>query len=218
MKQKIIDGLLKLDPENDNHWTDEGLPKITALKFSVGSNLTRDDVNEVAPNFTRSNPVFEEVQYEELSSKETEQTQEVFYDNQSESGDEVIADANEAQENTSTIGELTVRVNCDVDTLFSMLGKDLPQVNIEEQTERELKDLEEQLRNGMTADNILLSAVSQLIETRSKLHADVVEEIERRKPKSHLADQLSSFRDAMTGLQHVVNNPRMVVRNGIKTR
>lgn len=215
MKQKIIDGLLKLDPENDNHWTDEGLPKITALKFSVGSNLTRDDVNEVAPNFTRSNPVFEEVQNEELSADVPQEKQN---EQEYEEGEEVLASAGETQEDTSRIGELTVRVNCDVDTLFSMLGKDLPQVNIEQQTEKELRDLEEQLRDGMTADNILLSAVSQLIETRSKLHANVVEELDRRKPKSHLADQLSSFRDTMTGLQHVVNNPRVIVRNGIKTR
>ncbi|QBQ80930.1 hypothetical protein HdK1rev_00026 [Escherichia phage vB_EcoS_HdK1] len=53
MKDKIIEGLRKLNVENDNHWTADGLPKIEALKFTVGPSVTREDVNSVAPGFTR---------------------------------------------------------------------------------------------------------------------------------------------------------------------
>ena len=55
MKQKIVDALQKLDPQNDNQWTQDGLPKLDALKFLVGDTVTREQVQEAAPDFTRTN-------------------------------------------------------------------------------------------------------------------------------------------------------------------
>ena len=64
----------------------------------------------------------------------------------------------------------------------------------------------------------MLSAMNELVEARAKLYAKVNTEIERRKPKTELAHTLASFRDQMAQVPHVVNQPRMVVRNGIRTR
>jgi hypothetical protein len=55
MKQKIVEALQKLDPQNDNQWTQDGLPKLDALKFLVGDTVTREQVQEAAPDFTRTN-------------------------------------------------------------------------------------------------------------------------------------------------------------------
>lgn len=226
MKEKIIEGLLKLDVQNDNHWTADGLPKIDALKFTVGPTLTRDDVNLVAPGFTRSNPVVEEVQ-DELgqSTVGTEKTEpEEMVETpvpaflQPEINAPVVEDTAKAQDDSTTVGRLTLHVACDVDTVFQYLAKELPDVNIIMVDDADLTALEEELRVGMAADNVLLSAVSKLMEQRNAMHTEAVAEIERRKPKSHLADQLSAFRESMRGGQHVVNRPRMVMRNGIKSR
>ncbi|WPJ68564.1 hypothetical protein OMDBNIEC_00078 [Salmonella phage STP-SP5] len=57
----LIEALLDLDPENPNHWTTDGLPKVDALRFATANpSLTRDEITEAAPLFTRDNPVVEE--------------------------------------------------------------------------------------------------------------------------------------------------------------
>ena len=56
----LIEALLDLDPENQNHWTSEGLPKVDALRFATANPaLTRDEITEAAPLFTRENRVLE---------------------------------------------------------------------------------------------------------------------------------------------------------------
>lgn len=43
-----------LDPENDKHWTQAGLPAISAIVEAIGSGeVTRADIKEVAPDWTR---------------------------------------------------------------------------------------------------------------------------------------------------------------------
>lgn len=222
MKDKIIEGLRKLNVENDNHWTADGLPKIEALKFTVGPSVTREDVNSVAPGFTRSNPVIEDVEHEEKqdtsSMQETEQT-------------EVVADTDNAQyESLSTVEAdketvngksiVTTRIALDInvnDAVKAML-EDIPVIDFETVSVEELKEYEKALLEQVNADNQMLSAMNELVEARAKLYAKVNTEIERRKPKTELAHTLASFRDQMSQVAHVVNQPRMVVRNGIRTR
>lgn len=55
MSDKIKDALSKLDPENDNHWTADGQPRLDTLKILTGNpGLSREDVNTAAPEFTRA--------------------------------------------------------------------------------------------------------------------------------------------------------------------
>ena len=53
MSQRIIDALLKLDVNNDDHWTDEGLPRLDAMKDLLGETVSRVDVTNAAKGFTR---------------------------------------------------------------------------------------------------------------------------------------------------------------------
>lgn len=56
----LIEALLELDPDNPNHWTSDGLPKVDALRFATANpSLTRDDITTAAPMFTRDNRVLE---------------------------------------------------------------------------------------------------------------------------------------------------------------
>lgn len=47
--------LAKLDINNDNHWTEDGAPRVDTVRF-VASNqsLTRDQITQAAPGFTRA--------------------------------------------------------------------------------------------------------------------------------------------------------------------
>lgn len=54
MPKPIEQAVLELDPDNVNHWTTEGLPRIETLKLLTGdSTITRDAINTAAPNLTR---------------------------------------------------------------------------------------------------------------------------------------------------------------------
>lgn len=49
------EALAKLDPKNDNHWTEEGLPRIETMRMMAGNPaLTREDIVAVDPMFNRS--------------------------------------------------------------------------------------------------------------------------------------------------------------------
>ncbi len=51
---KIAEALSKLDPNNDNHWTSDGLPRIDTVKMLAGNPaLTREMITAEVPNFSR---------------------------------------------------------------------------------------------------------------------------------------------------------------------
>lgn len=56
MNEKIIAALKSLDPNNADHWTAEGAPRIGALKIE---GIKREDITSAAPHFSRDNPVIE---------------------------------------------------------------------------------------------------------------------------------------------------------------
>lgn len=54
MTSKINEALAKLDPNNDGHWTSDGLPRIDTVKmFASNPALTREDITKAAPDFNR---------------------------------------------------------------------------------------------------------------------------------------------------------------------
>jgi hypothetical protein len=61
-EQQIRDLLVQLDPTASNHWTNDGLPLIAALGIE---GLTRKEVTNAAPYFTRTNMSFEAPQAKE---------------------------------------------------------------------------------------------------------------------------------------------------------
>lgn len=55
MSKNITDALSKLDPANENHWTQEGLPRLDTIKILAGDpSLTREAVTAAAPDFNRA--------------------------------------------------------------------------------------------------------------------------------------------------------------------
>lgn len=57
MKEVILAALAKLDPAVDSHWNTDGQVNLSSFKFIAGGvSVTREQLEEVAPNFTRSTP------------------------------------------------------------------------------------------------------------------------------------------------------------------
>ena len=52
---KIIDGIKSLDPSNDDHWTDAGLPRVDMVATASGViNVTRKDIAAALPGWDRT--------------------------------------------------------------------------------------------------------------------------------------------------------------------
>ena len=49
----IKEALQKLDPKNDEHWTQDGMPKLDVLSEIAGVKVTRKEATEAAPEFVR---------------------------------------------------------------------------------------------------------------------------------------------------------------------
>lgn len=55
MNQKILDALGQLDPNNDEHWTADGLPRMDVIEGIVGDKaITRQQVTQAKPGFSRA--------------------------------------------------------------------------------------------------------------------------------------------------------------------
>jgi len=51
----LLEATSRLDPANDDHWTADGLPRMTAVGELAGdSSITRKDITHAAPNLTRA--------------------------------------------------------------------------------------------------------------------------------------------------------------------
>lgn len=54
MSEVILQALGKLDPNNENHWTGDGLPRVETVQYlAADQSITRGAITEAAPNFTR---------------------------------------------------------------------------------------------------------------------------------------------------------------------
>ena len=57
MKEQIIEALRMLDTSDDENWTADGAPLMSKIEDLVGQDVTRDQVTEAAPGFSRGNPI-----------------------------------------------------------------------------------------------------------------------------------------------------------------
>jgi hypothetical protein len=49
----VLLAVRSLDPEDDKQWTGTGLPAVEAVKAVLGSEVTRKQIEDAAPDFTR---------------------------------------------------------------------------------------------------------------------------------------------------------------------
>lgn len=76
---EIKEALGQLDTFDDDQWTQEGAPRTDVVGELVGEKVTRQQIIDAAPKFTRSNPVIDglETKEDENAVQEEERPQEV---------------------------------------------------------------------------------------------------------------------------------------------
>ncbi len=67
--EQILEVLKTLDPANKDHWTQDGQPRL-----GVVGDVTRQEILDAAPLFSRTNPVVEQDSAEHLTDEEVKQT------------------------------------------------------------------------------------------------------------------------------------------------
>lgn len=234
MKEKIVETLLKLDPKNDNQWTQEGLPKVDVLKFlSGGETWTRDQISEAAPGFTRSNPIIGDGSNGELNEVASEQSvegkqgqasaqEQSSAEQPTEGGGASSAEQQEApkDENNVVTSSVVSKLTVDVAVNFPDLIKDflmgLDFVDVKEMSDDELAALAAKHSDILSADNQFLSEVSEFVTKRAHYLNAVVEEQSKRTPAESQADMLAQFHERMFENQQnlPINRPRQVQVRG----
>jgi hypothetical protein len=53
--EDVFKALMELDPENDEHWTIDGVPRMDALADIGVPGMTREQLKDIAPLFSRTN-------------------------------------------------------------------------------------------------------------------------------------------------------------------
>lgn len=232
MKEKILEALKKLDPTNDNQWTQDGLPKLEALKFMMGGeNATREQVNEAAPGFTRDNPIIGDgsngdntgsdptATGEQAAPVQQEQptAQEPTPDAPSVSAVETSTEGEAAQAGgAKSVVTMSVGVNVTLDdALKSVLG-DLELVDVKSLDDDELAELAAKHSDILSADNQFLSAVNEFVTKRALYLNEVVEEQSKRVPPQSQADILAAFHNSVhaNAANLPINKARQVQNRG----
>lgn len=209
----LIEALLELDPDNPNHWTSDGLPKVDALRFATANpSLTRDDITTAAPLFTRDNRVLEEPEAVEPVK----------------SADPVLHEAvkqEKAHEEQKKVAVATMQIEVKISEALRALLEPEKIGDASSLTDEELKAKREKLSNVVKEIAHTKHALELAIaDVQADLDKIIVEQ-ERRRPKSGLTatqmylesqkkrkpeDMLSDHR-----FQNPIDDPvaRMVARN-----
>lgn len=61
----IKEALSNLDVLDDENWTQDGSPKVEKISELVGHTVTRAEIIDAAPKFTKENPVIDDLHPEE---------------------------------------------------------------------------------------------------------------------------------------------------------
>lgn len=198
MNETLMKALESLDSSNDNHWTTEGLPKLEALRFAYGSAVTRDEVEAVAPGYTRSNRVFATPATESQVNGENAITSEPGQVSTEQPAD-----------------KLAVAVNVELDDMVAHLLAPLELTPVEQLTDEELQNLADNHSAFVSADRQLIELLTKRAQERARYLSTVAGEVEKRNPPPSMADAMAAFRARVTSgdtSKLAANKPRVAQR------
>jgi len=180
MKEVILAALAKLDPAVDSHWTADGLVNLNSFKFIAGGvSVTREQLEEAAPGFTRTNPVVGEAEAPPSSST---------------AGTAEGASA-EGASATDTLLELVLSETTEFPNTADLSTEQLQQLS---EVHLEQIDLLNQARDRY----------NRMIDKRVAYLRSAHAEFDRRQPKLTIAEMVRMAHEANKGTAADVDRPR----------
>ena len=183
MKDVILAALAKLDTAVDSHWTAQGLVNLNTFKFlAAGVAISREQLEEVAPDFRRENPhvaVESEVEQatgegsDSLGAPETAPSTPVSFDNQ-------------------------------VEETFSAESF----TPVEDLSEEELSSICESYIEQIGNLNVARDKFNKMIDKKIAYLHSVKAELDKRQPQMSLADMVRLAHENVSKNQVPANAPR----------
>ena len=183
MKDVILAALAKLDPAVDSHWTAEGLVNLNTFKFLAGGvAISREQLEEVAPDFRRENPhVAGETEADQSASE----------------GTDPIA-APETAPTAEESFDAQVEENLSVESFTP----------VEDLTEEELSHLCESYIEQIGDLNVARDKFNKMIDKKIAYLHSVKAELDKRQPQMSLADMVRLAHENVSKNQVPANAPR----------
>lgn len=183
MKDVILAALAKLDPAVDSHWTAEGLVNLNTFKFLAGGvAISREQLEEVAPDFRRENPhVAGEIEAEQSASEGI--------------------DSGAAPETAPSAAEsfdAQVEENLSVESFTP----------VEDLSEEELSHLCESYIEQIGDLNVARDKFNKMIDKKIAYLHSVKAELDKRQPQMSLADMVRLAHENVSKNQVPANAPR----------
>lgn len=183
MKDVILAALAKLDPAVDSHWTAEGLVNLNTFKFLAGGvAISREQLEEVAPDFRRENPHV---------AGETEANQ-------------------SASEGTDTIASPETAPTA-VESFDTPVEENLSSESftpVEDLSEEELSHLCESYIEQIGDLNVARDKFNKRVDKKIAYLHSVKAELDKRQPQMSLADMVRLAHENVSKNQVPANAPR----------
>lgn len=183
MKDVILAALAKLDPAVDSHWTAEGLVNLNTFKFLAGGvAISREQLEEIAPDFRRENP------HVAVESEAAQATGEA-------------SDSLAAPETAPTAAEsfdAQVEENLSVESFTP----------VEDLSEEELSHLCESYIEQIGDLNVARDKFNKMTDKKIAYLHSVKAELDKRQPQMSLADMVRLAHENVSKNQVPANAPR----------
>lgn len=215
MSEKIITALKTLDVKTDAQWTQDGQVNLNAFKFvNGGEAVTREQLEEVAPDFNRENAAtyFDE-------KKEGEQnitSASIEGGTVTDAGAaNILESANATSEEGKTTHTAPLRI--DVDVTLSDAVKTL--IGVSGRQDFDVKDLDDErlayiIKSVPERRNQLINLREEfntILEKEFNILISLEEEAARRVPVENHADLVKRIHEANAASKFIVDQPRQRV-------
>lgn len=208
MKEKIVEALKTLNTSADAQWTQDGLVALNAFKFAMGGeSVTREQLEEAAPGFNRSNAGT----YFQPKDESLKAAEEIAVTLEEAHIKEGSIEATKLSDSNVVTMALDVNVTLaeSLKTLMGIGAHTMDEIGslTTEQLQRIMEDIPER-RNQLIS---LRNEFEQLLNAELHLLIKLEEAHDARLPKENHADLVKRIHAANMSSKYLVDQPRQRV-------
>ncbi len=193
MTLQIQAALAKLDAANDEHWTADGMPRMDVMEELVGESITRKDVTDALPDFSRAKVQAAQDGQEEASSAsegEAEETAKLAAEGAGADAEDAntgeIADV--SPEDAADLANLAEEMAADEHDPFAILRMNMAQILKTEEGMLEFRSDASTIMAIWSAEKKELDDKVMALGRASQMVDRLLTRIENSKPQSDTAD------------------------------
>lgn len=208
MKEKIVEALKTLNTSADAQWTQDGLVALNAFKFAMGGeSVTREQLEEAAPGFNRSNA---EVYFQQ-KDESLKAVEEIAVTLEEAHIKEGSIEATKLSDSNVVTMALDVNVTL-AESLKTLMGIGVHTLDeIDSRTTEQLQNIMKEIPERRNRLISLRNEFEQLLNAELHLLIKLEEAHDARLPKENHADLVKRIHAANMSSKYLVDQPRQRV-------